>query len=426
MSERQSLPAAFWGIILATFVARTGFFVESFLTIFMKTEAGFSAGLAASVMALYGFGGAIAAFLSGPLVDRFGPRRLMIVSLLATAALAGVLALDPPNWSLFALVLMIGVVGQVIMPATHSYVALTVPQSLQRGAYSWVFIALNSGLAFGALIGGLLAGVSFSLMFASGAMLLVLGALFASVSRRRIRVSTAALAAASGSPATAEGEAKETADRARPMEGLRVLSGDRVFRRYILLNWLFMALYLQVFLVLPLLMLADGLAPRDYGIVMAANGSALVLLQLPVDRLLGRFSSARLFTVAALLLALGLVLNAFASAIWPYLVAAVFWTAAELINMPLAASVTAALGPPRLRGSYLAVHGMAFPLGMGLASLVGGSALALLPDPKLIWLVLAAVAGVLALLRARIEPGLRARLADAANASGDRMLSTEH
>lgn len=403
MSNRPELPRSFKLIIVATFVARTGFFVESFLTIFMKMHAGFSPGLAAFVMALYGFGGAGAAFFSGPLIDRFGPRRLLLASLLATATTAGVLALGPPDWSLAILVLLMGVVGQVIMPATNAYVAQTVPPHRQREGFSWVFIALNSGLALGPLIGGRLAGVSFPVMFGAGAALLVLGAL---------------LAALPGPAPAAEAPRAPAAER---MSGLTVLRRDAVFRRYIMLNWLFMGLYLQVFVILPLLMLGDGLTPQDYGIVMAVNGAALVLLQLPVDRALARFGGARLLSVAALLLALGLLGNAFAHTIWWYLAAAVFWTAAELINMPLATSVTARLSTPQLRGSYLAVHGMAFPLGMGVASLLGGSAFALLPQPKLIWPVLAVIGVLLAILRFRGEAALQARLA----AAGPGSISTE-
>lgn len=403
MSNRPGLPRSFKLIILATFVARTGFFVESFLTIFMKMQAGFSPGLAAFIMALYGFGGAGAVFLSGPLIDRFGPRRLLLASLLATAATAGVLALGPPDWSLAILVLLMGVVGQVIMPATNAFVAHTVPPQRQREGFSWVFIALNSGLALGPLIGGRLAGVSFPVMFGTGAALLVLGAVMAALAKR--------------TPDAAEVPRARTAPR---LAGLRVLLQDGVFRRYILLNWLFMGLYLQVFVILPLLMLDDGLTPQDYGVVMAVNGTALVLLQLPVDRALSRFGGARLLSVAALLLAVGLLGNTFANTVWWYLAAAVFWTAAELINMPLATSVTAGLSTPQLRGSYLAIHGMAFPLGMGMASLVGGSAFALLPQPKLIWPVLAVIGVLLAILRFRGEAALQARIAAAPSGAAAR------
>lgn len=393
MVVRSGLPRSFWLLITATFVTRTGFFVESFLTIFMKSEAGFSASKAAFIMTAYGIGGAAASLGSGAVIDRLGPRIPLVVAIAATGAAAGVLALGPPEWSIIIVVFAIGSVGQVIMPATNAYVAQLVPAKQQRGAFSWVFIALNSGLALGPMIGGTLAGVSFALMFAIGAALLAGGAILAALTQR------------SGGAAGARSEGTLT-----PLQGIRIIAKDRVFRNFILLNWLFMGLYLQVFVVLPLFMLEDGLSPKQYGLVMAINGAALMLMQLPVDRWLRRFQAARLFTVSALLLSAGLLMNGVASSLSWYLGAAVFWTFAELINMPLATTVTSLLSQPGLRGSYLAVHGMAFPLGISMASLLGGSAFVLLPNPKMMWLILAVLALILALLRHRIEPGLSQRL----------------
>ncbi len=393
MFNRSGLPVSFWLIFVATVIARCGFFVESFLTIYMKSEAGFDAGLAALLMALYGIGGAVTALLSGPLIDRFGAGKPLLVSLLLTAGAAAMLATGVPTWLLGFVVLLMGGVGQVIMPATNAQVSVIVPQAQQRRAFSLVYIGLNSGLAFGPLIGGYLAGVSFSVMFTVGAALIVVGAAFALFSNR--------LSGPSSIPKQGE---------FRGLAGLKAALQDRVFLRFNMMNWLFMALYLQVFVMLPLIILHDGMTAQDYGIVMAVNGTMLVVTQLPVDRAVRRFSTARLLTASAIILSVGLVMNAFATSLWFYLAAAVFWTLSELINIPLAATVTATISPNNLRGSYLAVHGVAFPIGVALASLMGGVAFYLFENPKLIWVLLAVLSLMLALLRYRGERSLAERL----------------
>lgn len=390
----QKLPTTFWLLVFATVFIRMGFFVESFLTIYLKAEAGFDESLAALMMVLYGLGGATTALLSGPFIDRFGPARPLLLSLVLTAGAAVVLAFGPPTWILWGIVLMMGAVGQVIMPATNAQITVLVPGAQQRRAFSLVYIALNSGLAFGPLIGGMLAEVSFKTMFATGASLIVVGAVVLKLSIR-----------SSASVMTGENVAP-----VRGIEGLRTVLKDQAFIRFNMLNWLFMGLYLQVFVILPLFMLRDGMSARDYGIVMAVNGLILVVVQLPTDRVVRRFNPARLLTVSAILLAAGLVMNSISSTIWMYLFAAVFWTAAELVNIPLAASVTAALSSPGLRGSYLAVHGVAFPAGVAIASLFGSGAFYFMENPKLIWLILAGASLVLMALRYRNEPRLRVRL----------------
>lgn len=394
--DPMRLPRAFWLLFAATLVARTGFFVESFLTIFMKSDVGFSPSQASLVMALYGAGGALTTLLSGPLIDRFGPRAVLTVALTATALAAGVLALQPPAWLVAPIVLGVGSFGQVIMPASNTIVAERVPRWQQRRAFSLMFVALNAGLAVGPLIGGWLSSVSFPAMFATGMALILIGALLSG----RIRPERPDTAERPDSPErpSHEGIAPKPARRAPWLAGFAVVRRDRLFLVFVLTNCLFMGVYLQVFVTLPLFMVTDGLGPSGYGVLMALNGTLLVLLQLPVDRVLRRFPVAPLLAVGAALLTAGTALNAGASSLWAYCLIALLWTAGELINMPLAASVTAGIAHSEHRGLYLACHGLAFPVGMTIASLVGGFALEHLPQPKLLWVFVAVLgAGVVAL-----------------------------
>ena len=379
VADPGRLPRAFWLLFGATLIARTGFFVESFLTIYMKSDAGFSPSGASLVMALYGAGGAVTTLLSGPLIDRLGPKKVLTIALTATALAAGFLALHPPSWFVAPIVLGIGSFGQVIMPASNALVAERVPRVRQRRAFSLMFVALNAGLAVGPLIGGWLSSASFPAMFAVGMALILLGALLSS------RIKPGETVATGGPDKPARASAL--------LGGFAVVRRDRLFLVFVVTNCLFMGVYLQVFVTLPLLMVADGLGPADYGTLMAMNGALLVLLQLPVDRLLKRFRLAPLLVVGAVFLTVGIGLNAVASSLWAYCLVALLWTAGELINMPIAASVTAGIAHPEHRGLYLACHGLAFPVGMTIASLFGSFALAHFSDPKLLW-VFASVMGV--------------------------------
>lgn len=390
-------PQTFWILFLATLIARTGFFVESFLTIFMERDAGFSASAASLMMALYGFGGVVSTVVSGPLVDRFGPATLVTFALMLTGLAAGTLAMGPPPWLIAPIVLAVGACGQVIMPASNAFVANTVPLSLQRRAFSLMFVALNAGLAIGPILGGWLSEQSFRLMFAAGAgFVLAGGALSVRIWQKQNRSITQAVRLPPQSSA--------------PFAGIKAALRDHLFLAFVASNVLFMSVYLQVFVTLPLFIVSDGLGAQSYGALMSINGVLLVVLQLPLDRALARVPVAPLLVSSALLLALGMGLNSISTSLLAYALAALVWTTSELINMPLAASTTARLAPEAHRGVYLALHGLGFPLGMTCASLLGGTALRYLEDPKGLWLVVAVLGCGVAAFRALLARGLQQRL----------------
>ncbi|MBK0417473.1 MFS transporter [Leucobacter sp. CSA1] len=433
MTEPLSLPRAFWLLFLATLVSRIGFFVESFLTIFMTDGAGFSASRASLVMALYGIGGAITALLCGPLIDRLGSRTVITIALALTGTAAGSLALIPPDWLVAPIVLAMGAFGQVIMPASNSLIANLARREHQRRAYGFMYMALNSGLALGPLIGGWLSSFSFTAMFSTGMALLYTGTFLAWLiggGGDAVDRADAADRAGADERAGADdraGAVDRNADRAgralgaaarpgasrarlRPPSGFAVVARDRVFLAFALTNILYMGVYLQVFVTLPLLMLADGLGTTGYGLLMAINGVLVVSMQIPFDRMLARFGIPPLLIVAAALIAVGMGLNMFASSLWGYVLVLVVWTSSELINMPLSASVSAGIAHPSHRGVYLSVHGMGFPAGMAVASLIGGFAFAVLDDPKALWMIVAGLGAIVVALRILTAPAIRARL----------------
>lgn len=401
MTERATLPHPFWVLFAATFVARTGFFVESFLTIFMEHDAGFAASTASLMMALYGIGGVASTLISGPLVDRFGPATIVPAALLLTGISAGTLATGPPQWLVGPIVLAVGACGQVIMPASNALVATIVPHALRRRAFSLMFVALNAGLALGPILGGWLSARSFPLMFAVGAGFVLAGGALA----LRVRGGRAQTRQAQHTGH------ESAAPAALPLlTGLAVAGRDRLFLLFVASNVLFMCAYLQVFVTLPLFIVGDGLGTQSYGLLMALNGALLVTLQLPLDRALARVPAAPLLVASAVLLALGMGLNVLSVTFLGYCTAALLWTGSELVNMPLATSTTASLAPAAHRGVYLSVHGLSFPLGMTLASLVGGGALRFLADPTHLWLIIGALGLAVAALRLALAPRLQRRL----------------
>lgn len=225
----DSLPRAFWGLWVITVVGWAGRFVMPFLTLFLTVEAGYPPATAGAIMSMFGLGGVVAVVLTGVLVDRFGPRAMLVCSLAGTAVTSVLLALATAGPAIAALVLLLGFVSQAMAPALNSLVAAIVPARNLRRAYSLVFVGLNLGFAAGPIGAGFLAEVSFRLIFVAEASLMIFAVVIALVFVPAIPLSH--------SPEAPAG---------RRLSGrLIAVLRDRVFLQFAVWNVAFMVVYLQ-------------------------------------------------------------------------------------------------------------------------------------------------------------------------------------
>jgi MFS family permease len=176
---------------------------------------------------------------------------------------------------------------------------------------------------------------------------------------------------------------------------------------YALVTLAYMAVYQQAFTTLPLTMHLGGLPPRAYGLVMALNGTLIVILQ----PLAGRWLAARdpsLVTIAGnLLTGAGFAATTLASTVPGYAGAACIWTLGEIAMATASVTIVASLAPAPLRGRYLGLYGAASSLGALLAPLAGTQLLRL--GPPALWLTCATLAAAAALGQATLTSALRRR-----------------
>lgn len=362
--------------------------VMPFLLIYLHNVRGFSLGLSGLVVAFLGVVGLAGAPLAGSVVDRIGARRALTASLLFMTAGYGLFAVVRAPWHAFAVAALAGIGNAGFWPAQGSLLAGLTEGSARHSAYAMQRITMNLGIGVGGLAGGLIASMSFELLFVLDALTFV-G--FAAVLQL---VPDPELPEHDGTPGS-----------------YRAVFRDRAFVGFVSLNVVFItagvALLMQA---LPVFAKnVSGVTEMQIGVIFFANTVFIVLAQLPVARLLeGRRRMQALAAMgvlwAASWVAVGLIgwqLETAAAAV-ALGVAVVVFAVGETLQGPVWGPLVADLSPPRLRGRYMALSTGSWGVGLVIGPAAAGAILGW--RPLALWplaavVLVAAAVGAMALER---------------------------
>jgi predicted MFS family arabinose efflux permease len=392
-------PRQFWLLMAAVLIDMTGgFLIFPFFSLYFTEK--FSVGLT-QVGVIYGIWsltGILGNAAGGALTDRAGRKRMVIYGLVFSALSSLGLALAPTFFWVYITAAIGGLFSSISRPAHQAMVADILPKEQYSDGFGIIRVVGNVAFAIGPAIGGLLASVSYVLLFVIDAISSILAALFIA---RYLK----------------ESQSKESAENVGKQSMAEVFRGyldplkDFKLIAVILLGGLVGLVYFQWYFALPVFMRdVHGFAPSIYGGLMSFAGVLVIVFQLPLTRSLKRVSAMALLALGSLLFAIGFGLFAFISALALFVLAFTVITFGEMIFFPTQHSLVARLAPEDLRGRYMAVAGLAF----ALPNMVGPTLAGLLldrADPNMLWylgtiICLLALFGYLA---------LRGRFADLAS-----------
>jgi MFS family permease len=385
------LPRAYWALWVGLLVNRIGSFVVPFLSLYLTQRRGLSVAEAGGLVSLWGLGAIGAGPVSGVVADRLGRRTALLFSLLGGAAVTISLGLVSSPALLGPLVLAVGFVGEIYRPASHAVIADVVPQPDRLRAFSLLYWAVNLGVAVGLVIAGLLAAVSYVLLFVGDGLTTLA---FAFVVWRYVPETR---------PSTAAEGVREV------LAGLVLPLRDRVFRSFLLLHVVVATIFFQFQLALPVDMAAHGVSATRYGFLMALNGALIVVLQPLLSRVVAAHDAGRVMAVGSALIGVGFGMNALHHSVAWYALGIVVWTLGEIAYLPVVSTLPAELAPESVRGRYQGAYSLAWSVAAFVAPALGAWGLARL-GPRGVWgasfvLGLVAAAGQLV-----AGPGRRRRL----------------
>jgi MFS family permease len=379
------LPRAYWYLWAGTVVNRLGQFVEPFLALYLVQARGVSVTTAGLVLASFGLGAFVSQPLGGWLADRVGRRFTLVSGFVGSAAGLALLGTARPLWLIAVAAFLYGVVVDLYRPALSAMVADLVEAADRPRAYALIYWAVNLGVSFSGLLGGVLALHGWWLLFTLDALTCLVFAVLV----------------ARGVPETRP--EPDPSDRG----GYGPALHDRMLVALTLLTLAGAVVYMQAYVTLPLSMRADGLSSADYGVAYAVNPIVVICVQPLTLRLLVSLPRIRVYAASIALLGVGFGLTAFAHHLWAYAATVLVWTFGEIAFNAVGPSIVADLAPERLRGRYNGMIGLAYGASVFLGPVLGTRALAV--GRSLLWGGCAGLCGAAALAAVLLGPALGRR-----------------
>ena len=330
-----------------------------FLYVYLAEVRGFATASVGLVFAWMGLLGFAAAPLGGTLIDRFGPRPVMVSGLvvesLATMSIGHVETVA--EGYVVASVMVLGTVG--LWPASTALLTRLVAESAREKIYGLNFMMLNAGLGLGGLITALLVDVesveSFQRLYViDGATYLVHLAAVLSLPR------------GTGSLPTRDDDTESIAQ-----VGWAVVLRDRTLLRVIGFSVIAVTFgYAQMEAGLAAYAVDVAEVPaKALGFAYAANTAAIVFGQLVTLRLIkGRRRSSMLglcaatWSVAWVVIATADTVDGWV-AIGAIVLGLGLFGVGETIWAPVAPAIVNDLAPEEMRGRYNALQSMTFTVG---------------------------------------------------------------
>ncbi|TKT74998.1 MFS transporter [Aquamicrobium sp. LC103] len=286
-----------------------------------------------SASAVFGLGTAASAFFLGRVIDRFGPRAMLRVSLMLFAVGLVLSAVAPGLATLVAAQFVTGIAAGIALPAIYTLAAVVAPEGRESETIGIVLTGWTLSMVAGVSLAAVLADL-FGWRFVYGV------------------VATATLVVLGAISLTAFGEAPRAATAPSPFEALRV----KGVAALLVACAAFMASFYGVYAyvgdhlhdALGLSLSANGLVALAYGI---GFGGAVFL-----DGLIDRFAASRLLPAIFLVVTAVYAAMAFAAGSYAVmLVMVLLWGLANHFGLNVLIMRLTALDPTR-RGAIMGLN----------------------------------------------------------------------
>jgi len=352
----QGLSTPAWMLALVMLVNRSGAMVVPFLGVYMVKHLGFSLESAGVLLSCFGIGSVIGSSLGGWLTDKFGHFKVQLFSLVGVIPMFILLPELTTTTSLAGGILALSIISDILRPANSVSLAYySKPENVVR-SFTLNRMALNLGFSIGPALGGLLAAISYNLLFYGNAIAATLAAVIFFVYFRNKK-----------------GEAKEKADAAEEEIKHKSPYKDTPFLVFTFLSTLFAICFFQLLNSLPLYYeKVYHLNEKSIGIILAYSGVVVFSLEMLIVHIAERrTTAANAIIIGVFCCGLAFASLLITEGIWLLYVSMFILCIAEILAMPFMATVTLKRSNVNNRGAYMGLNSLSLSAGLIFAPFLG-------------------------------------------------------
>lgn len=354
----KGLSAETWYLSLVILINRSGTMVIPFMTMYATQKLHFSIEQAGFLMAFFGIGAIIGAFIGGKITDAAGFQSVQLFALFGGGIMFIAISFLTTYATLCVGVLLLSIINESFRPANSAAVsAYSLPENRTR-SFSLNRLAINLGWAFGGTIGGFLAQKNYNLLFWVDGITNIAAAVLLMLVFKK--------------------PGKKTVSQSIKKVDLAVFSSaykDKQYLGFIILTILFGFCFFQMFTLLPLYYKTKlNITESQIGLLMAINGLMITFIEMFLIYYLEQKSTPLKFIsygvwLVGLSFALFNVLNGqFLLAF----ISIIVITVGEMLSMPFMNSYWISRSNDNNRGQYAALYTMAWAAAQIAAPSIGG------------------------------------------------------
>lgn len=371
----REFPGSFWTLMAGTFIDRLGgAMMFPFFAIYITEKFNVGMVVVGTVFAIFSSSSLLGSMVSGALTDNFGRKSMIIFGLVASALSSLIIPFIDRINVFFVTSFFVGLFESVGGPARQAMIADLLPGDKRAEGYAIHRVTFNLSAAIGPAIGGILAAISYPLLFFldAASSLIMAGIILLRIPETR--------------PELKEGEEEQTVMQSAA--GYLEVVKDGIFISFIGVCILMVLVYFQMNSTLSVYLRdVHQLSLQQFGAIISVNATMVVVMQFWISRRLRGQQPLIMMAVGMALYAVGFSMYGFIEGTFVFalaIVAMVIITIGEMIIAPFQQVIVAKLAPEHMRGRYMAIYGISRGIPVAVAPLLAGIVMDNY-DPRWVW-----------------------------------------